>query len=82
TMAIFISWFVYFFLLFRFSFAVFEDQVGKFDWRQQYIGKVRFAYFDTQSQASKKLLLATEQNVVASLNSRTGDLCKSTINLF
>ncbi|XP_023697314.1 ER membrane protein complex subunit 1 [Paramormyrops kingsleyae] len=73
-MAIFISWFVYFFLLFRFSFAVFEDQVGKFDWRQQYIGKVRFAYFDTQSQASKKLLLATEQNVVASLNSRTGDL--------
>lgn len=50
--------------------------------RQQYIGKVRFAYFDTQSQASKKLLLATEQNVVASLNSRTGDLCKSTINLF
>ncbi|KTF77818.1 hypothetical protein cypCar_00017491 [Cyprinus carpio] len=54
--------------------AVFEDQVGKFDWRQQFIGKVRFALFDTHSQASKKLLVATEQNVFASLNSRTGDL--------
>ncbi|XP_021329317.2 ER membrane protein complex subunit 1 isoform X1 [Danio rerio] len=54
--------------------AVFEDQVGKFDWRQQYIGKVRFALFDTHSQASKKLLVATDKNVFASLNSRTGDL--------
>ncbi|TRY87080.1 hypothetical protein DNTS_009164 [Danionella cerebrum] len=54
--------------------AVFEDQVGKFDWRQQFIGKVRFASFDTHSQASKKLLVATENNVFASLNSRTGDL--------
>uniref|UniRef100_A0A671PJB8 EMC1 first beta-propeller domain-containing protein n=1 Tax=Sinocyclocheilus anshuiensis TaxID=1608454 RepID=A0A671PJB8_9TELE len=57
--------------------AVFEDQVGKFDWRQQFIGKVRFALFDTHSQASKKLLVATDKNVFASLNSRTGDLCKS-----
>ncbi|KAM6976627.1 ER membrane protein complex subunit 1 [Aplochiton taeniatus] len=54
--------------------AVFEDQVGKFDWRQQYVGNVRFAYFDTQSQSSKKLFLATEKNVFASLNSRNGDL--------
>ncbi|KAJ8257638.1 hypothetical protein GJAV_G00188030 [Gymnothorax javanicus] len=56
------------------TFAVFEDQVGKFDWRQQFVGNVRFAYFDTQSQASKKLILATEKNIIASLNSRTGDL--------
>ncbi|XP_051517302.1 ER membrane protein complex subunit 1-like [Myxocyprinus asiaticus] len=54
--------------------AVFEDQVGKFDWRQQFVGKVRFALFDTHSQASKKLLVATDKNVFASLNSRTGDL--------
>ncbi|XP_051947214.1 ER membrane protein complex subunit 1 [Xyrauchen texanus] len=56
------------------SSAVFEDQVGKFDWRQQFVGKVRFASFDTHSQASKKLLVATDKNVFASLNSRTGDL--------
>ncbi|KAF7668637.1 hypothetical protein LDENG_00296220 [Lucifuga dentata] len=54
--------------------AVFEDQVGKFDWRQQYVGKVRFAYFDTQVQSSKKVILATEQNVFAALNIRTGEL--------
>ncbi|TKS77373.1 ER membrane protein complex subunit 1 [Collichthys lucidus] len=54
--------------------AVFEDQVGKFDWRQQYVGKVRFSSFDTHAQSSKKVLLATESNVFAALNTRTGDL--------
>ncbi|XP_015233286.1 PREDICTED: ER membrane protein complex subunit 1 isoform X1 [Cyprinodon variegatus] len=54
--------------------AVFEDQVGKFDWRQQYVGKVRFSHFDTQMQSSKKVLVATESNVFAALNSRTGEL--------
>ncbi|XP_076848062.1 ER membrane protein complex subunit 1 isoform X2 [Brachyhypopomus gauderio] len=57
-----------------FTAAVFEDQVGKFDWRQQFVGEVRFAVFDTNSQASKKLLVATEKNIFASINSRTGDL--------
>ncbi|KAM4571102.1 ER membrane protein complex subunit 1 [Fundulus diaphanus] len=54
--------------------AVFEDQVGKFDWRQQYVGKVRFSHFDTQIQSSKKVLVATESNVFAALNTRTGEL--------
>uniref|UniRef100_A0A3Q3IDY2 EMC1 first beta-propeller domain-containing protein n=1 Tax=Monopterus albus TaxID=43700 RepID=A0A3Q3IDY2_MONAL len=55
--------------------AVFEDQVGKFDWRQQYVGKVRFSHFDIHVQSSKKVLLATEKNVFAALNTRTGELC-------
>ncbi|XP_008316237.1 ER membrane protein complex subunit 1 isoform X2 [Cynoglossus semilaevis] len=54
--------------------AVFEDQVGKFDWRQQYVGKVRFSHFDTHVQSSKKVLLATENNVFAAVNTRTGEL--------
>uniref|UniRef100_A0A8D3DMV6 ER membrane protein complex subunit 1 n=1 Tax=Scophthalmus maximus TaxID=52904 RepID=A0A8D3DMV6_SCOMX len=54
--------------------AVFEDQVGKFDWRQQYVGKVRFSHFDTHMQSSKKVLLATENNVFAAINTRTGEL--------
>uniref|UniRef100_A0AAQ5Y6P4 ER membrane protein complex subunit 1 n=1 Tax=Amphiprion ocellaris TaxID=80972 RepID=A0AAQ5Y6P4_AMPOC len=54
--------------------AVFEDQVGKFDWRQQYVGKVRFSHFDTHVQSSKKVLVATERNVFAALNTRTGEL--------
>lgn len=44
--------------------------------RQQYVGKVRFAHFDTHVQSSKKVLLATEKNVFASLNTRTGELCE------
>ncbi|CAL8319167.1 unnamed protein product [Merluccius merluccius] len=62
------------FLLCHFAGAVFEDQVGKFDWRQQYAGKVRFALFDMHVQSSKKVLMATEKNVFASVNTRTGDL--------
>ncbi|KAM7404474.1 hypothetical protein PAMP_011819 [Pampus punctatissimus] len=54
--------------------AVFEDQVGKFDWRQQYVGKVRFAHFDTHVQSSKKVIVGTENNVFAALNTRTGEL--------
>ncbi|KAJ7306605.1 hypothetical protein JRQ81_009998 [Phrynocephalus forsythii] len=53
--------------------AVYEDQVGKFDWRQQYVGKLKFASSEA-SQGSKKLIVATEKNVMAALNSRTGEL--------
>uniref|UniRef100_A0AAY5K7B8 ER membrane protein complex subunit 1 n=1 Tax=Esox lucius TaxID=8010 RepID=A0AAY5K7B8_ESOLU len=63
-----------FFYLVCVSEAVFEDQVGKFDWRRQYVGKVLFASFDSPSQSSKKLFVATDKNIFASLNSRTGDL--------
>ncbi|KAM9430719.1 ER membrane protein complex subunit 1-like [Salvelinus alpinus] len=68
------SLFVIFFSLFVMSEAVFEDQVGKFDWRQQYVGKTLFAHFDSHSQSSKMLFLATDKNIFASFNSRTGDL--------
>lgn len=44
--------------------------------RQQYVGKVRFSHFDTHMQLSKKVLIATESNVFAALNTRTGELCK------
>uniref|UniRef100_A0A667Y0S4 ER membrane protein complex subunit 1 n=1 Tax=Myripristis murdjan TaxID=586833 RepID=A0A667Y0S4_9TELE len=42
--------------------------------RQQYVGKVRFAHFDMHVQSSKKVLVATEKNVFASLNTRTGEV--------
>ncbi|CAM5166367.1 unnamed protein product [Eretmochelys imbricata] len=53
--------------------AVYEDQVGKFDWRQQYVGKLKFSSLEA-SQGSKKLIVATEKNVMAALNSRSGDI--------
>ncbi|CAL1605772.1 unnamed protein product [Knipowitschia caucasica] len=61
-------------VLFSAVHAVFEDQVGKFDWRQQYVGNVRFAHFDNQIQSSKKVLVATDDNVFAAINTRTGEL--------
>lgn len=61
-------------LLFSVVEAVFEDQVGKFDWRQQYVGKVRFSHFDTHVQSSKKVLVATEKNVFGALNTRSGEI--------
>ncbi|XP_063798200.1 ER membrane protein complex subunit 1 [Pseudophryne corroboree] len=53
--------------------AVYEDQVGKFDWRQQYVGRLKFAALES-GQGAKKLIAATEKNVIVSLNSRTGDI--------
>lgn len=44
--------------------------------RQQYVGKVRFCHFDAHMQSSKKVLLATESNVFAALNTRTGEVCE------
>ncbi|XP_054250881.1 ER membrane protein complex subunit 1 isoform X1 [Indicator indicator] len=60
-------------LLLPLATAVYEDQVGKFDWRQQYVGKLKFASLEA-SQGSKKLIVATEKNVVAALNSRSGEI--------
>ncbi|RLV93163.1 hypothetical protein DV515_00013511 [Chloebia gouldiae] len=62
-------------LLLPLAAAVYEDQVGKFDWRQQYVGKLKFASLEA-SQGSKKLVVATEENVVAALNSRSGEICE------
>uniref|UniRef100_A0A803YN11 ER membrane protein complex subunit 1 n=1 Tax=Meleagris gallopavo TaxID=9103 RepID=A0A803YN11_MELGA len=42
-------------------------------WRQQYVGKLKFASLEA-AQGSKKLLVGTEKNVVAALNSRSGEI--------
>ncbi|XP_018580290.1 ER membrane protein complex subunit 1 [Anoplophora glabripennis] len=49
--------------------ALYEDQVGKFDWKRSFIGKVKYANFD-----SKRLIVATEENVLASLNVKNGQI--------
>eukprot|EP00250_Pteridium_aquilinum_P012532 c20782_g1_i1 orf=468-3470(-) len=55
-------------------FSVYEDQVGLWDWHQQYIGKVKYAAFQTQGAGRKRVVVATEQNVLASLNLRKGEI--------
>lgn len=54
--------------------SLYEDQVGKFDWRQQYIGKVKFSYIDPAIGGSQKFIVATEENVIACLSTRTGSI--------
>uniref|UniRef100_A0A670J8L1 ER membrane protein complex subunit 1 n=1 Tax=Podarcis muralis TaxID=64176 RepID=A0A670J8L1_PODMU len=41
--------------------------------RQQYVGKLKFASLEAW-QGSRRLIVATEKNVMAALNSRTGDI--------
>lgn len=62
------------FSAFNFSHSLYEDQVGLMDWHQQYIGKVKQAVFQTQKAGRKRVIVATEENVVASLDLRRGEI--------
>ena len=65
---------VTFILLLNVCLAFYEDEVGLFDWRHQYVGKVKFAYFDQYSHNSRRAWVATQSNVIAALNARTGSI--------
>ncbi|XP_072949893.1 ER membrane protein complex subunit 1 isoform X2 [Epargyreus clarus] len=67
------NWFIVFFSLINLSVCIYEDQIGKFDWRQTYVGRIKFAQFDTVSTA-KKIIVATEENVLAALHLKTGEV--------
>ncbi|CAJ1973877.1 unnamed protein product [Sphenostylis stenocarpa] len=56
------------------GYSLYEDQVGLMDWHQQYIGKVKHALFHTQKTGRKRVLVSTEENVVASLDLRHGEI--------
>ncbi|XP_025197839.1 ER membrane protein complex subunit 1 isoform X2 [Melanaphis sacchari] len=53
--------------------GLYEDQVGKFDWKQNYVGEVKFSSIDVDV-TTKRLYVATKKNVVASLAIDTGDI--------
>ncbi|XP_021275954.1 ER membrane protein complex subunit 1 [Herrania umbratica] len=54
--------------------SLYEDQVGLMDWHQQYIGKVKQAVFHTQKTGRKRVVVSTEENVIASLDLRHGEI--------
>ncbi|KAK3005418.1 hypothetical protein RJ639_016321 [Escallonia herrerae] len=56
------------------TFCLYEDQVGLMDWHQQYVGKVKDAVFHTQKAGRKRVVVSTEENVVASLDLRRGEI--------
>ncbi|XP_077559498.1 ER membrane protein complex subunit 1 [Haemaphysalis longicornis] len=55
--------------------ALYEDQAGKLDWRQRFIGKPVFVHVDLSSTSpNQRVVVATEKNVLASLSTRNGAL--------
>ncbi|KAK1290186.1 hypothetical protein QJS10_CPB18g01096 [Acorus calamus] len=62
------------------SLSLYEDQVGLADWHQKYIGKVKQAVFHTQKAGRKRVVVSTEENVVASLDLRRGDIYVVTLS--
>ncbi|XP_057522936.1 uncharacterized protein LOC130802853 [Amaranthus tricolor] len=57
-----------------FAFALYEDQVGLMDWHQQYLGKVKQAIFHTPKAGRRRLVVSTEESVIASLDLRRGEI--------
>lgn len=49
--------------------CLYEDQVGKFDWRKQFIGLPKFVY---HHPSSENIIIGTESNVIASLHNKDG----------
>ncbi|CAJ0963357.1 unnamed protein product, partial [Mesorhabditis belari] len=63
----------HFLLLLVGAHALFEDQVGKFDWRKQFIGCPTQIEVDRRGKLDR-YLMATEENVVAALSMNTGEI--------
>ncbi|XP_017983166.1 PREDICTED: ER membrane protein complex subunit 1 isoform X2 [Theobroma cacao] len=60
--------------------SLYEDQVGLMDWHQQFIGKVKQAVFHTQKTGRKRVVVSTEENVIASLDLRHGEIYVITLS--
>ena len=46
------------------------------DRRHQYVGRPLYVDFDHSASNAKRVVVGTEQNVVAMINSKNGDLCE------
>ncbi|XP_019873481.2 ER membrane protein complex subunit 1 [Aethina tumida] len=60
---------IYFTSLLTISGALYEDQVGKFDWKKSFVGKPKFAEFD-----GRRIIVGTDENVVAALSPKSGNI--------
>ncbi|XP_053696909.1 ER membrane protein complex subunit 1 [Sabethes cyaneus] len=52
--------------------CLYEDQIGKFDWLQHYVGKLKYGTFDSGSM--DRIVVATESNVLAAISAKTGEI--------
>ena len=61
-------------LLFSLTYCLYEDQIGLFDWRKSFVGKLNYVHFDGSAANNKRIIVSSEENVLAAINSRTGNL--------
>eukprot|EP00118_Oscarella_pearsei_P010498 m.64731 g.64731 ORF g.64731 m.64731 type:complete len:994 (+) comp35274_c0_seq12:68-3049(+) len=54
--------------------SLYEDQVGQFDWRTSQLGRIQQVQFDQSTYSTKRVILATQANALASINARTGQI--------
>ncbi|XP_060066687.1 ER membrane protein complex subunit 1-like [Ylistrum balloti] len=55
-------------------YGLYEDQAGKFDWRQQYVGRIDHLFWDQSITLGKRILVATDQHIVAAIHSHNGSI--------
>ena len=53
--------------------ALHEDQVGSFDWHQQFLGKVTQSAF-AGTKNNKRAFVSTEQGAIGALSFKTGEI--------
>jgi outer membrane protein assembly factor BamB len=54
--------------------CLYENQIGKVDWKRSFVGKTVLAQYDESSQNSRRYLVVSEAGVLASINTRTGKI--------
>ncbi|KAI6228190.1 PQQ enzyme repeat family protein [Aphelenchoides besseyi] len=60
--------------------ALFEDQVGKFDWRVQSLGCPKDLLFGSAKTGDDYLLLSTDKNLVAAVGTNSGEILWRQLN--
>lgn len=56
---------------FKFTHCLHEDQIGKFDWRQQFIGIPKYVYYES---GADNIIFGTESNVISSIHISDGSI--------
>ncbi|CAI5441101.1 unnamed protein product [Caenorhabditis angaria] len=56
------------------SLAIFEDQVGKLDWRKELVGCPNNVVFDKVERGSDRIILTTDEDILSALSLNTGEI--------
>ena len=54
--------------------ALYEEDIGKFDWHIRSIGPLKQSFFDQAHHTSRRVIVASELSVLASVTLRSGEL--------